>query len=1166
MSDSVLVIGGGIAGIQASLDLAEAGARVVLVEKEATIGGIMAVLDKNFPTLDCSICIEAPKMSEVDLHPNIEILSLAEVVGLEGQPGAFTAHIRQRARYVTDACTRCGECAAACPVILPNEYDSGMAARKAIYTPIPQSAPGAYRIDIANCLNDPPNYLPCNHCIQACPPKAIDFSQPPETLLQRQVGAVIVAIGYDMLDPRQMSEYGYGAHPDILTAMEFERLINSAGPTGGEIIRPSDGRHPENILFVLCVGSRDRRHFPYCSRFCCMYSIKHAYQALDHGVHNVDVLYMDVRAYGKGFDGFWQRTQAEGARFIRGRPSRIQPGGSPSETSNGWGRIRVLYEDTEAAQRIESDYDMVVLANAVTPPHGLVDLAGSLGIDLDQDGFIRSLETQGGLVATTRPGIYAAGCASGPKDIPDSVSEGSGAAALALSHLTGRYWPEPPEVEPMPGIETPRIGVFVCHCGSNIAGVVDVHQVVEYARTLPGVVYASNQMFSCAGNTQQEIEAAIREHGITRVVVAACSPKTHESIFRGVLQRSGLNPYLLEMSNIRNMDSWVHKHDRQAATLKAMDMVWMAVEKARLLVPLQTSHLPLTRRALVIGGGIAGMTAAVALASQGIPTHLVEKEAQLGGLLNQLDRVAPADIAARQLLETKIRQVKKCHIHVHLNTAIETISGVVGNFHAHLGPVDGSSADVRAADLQVGAVVVATGSLPYQPVEFGYGQDPRQAPPVITNLELESLLARGEVPDAERVTFITCVGSRQGQMGCSRYCCTSMIAQALRLRQMGKKVRLLCKEIRTYSRQAEELYEQAMRAGVQFFRYDSERPPQEAIRLHTSQPGESPPYLELYDHLLGTTVRVPTDLLVLVVGLTPGQENISDQLKLAHSEDGFLMELHPKLGPVQTAVEGVFLAGASQGAKDVRESIAQALAVAGKAGALLARDVIEKEPLTARLIPDLCKGCMRCVKVCPFSAIQQIGPAGKGGIVKILEAACMGCGTCAAECNFDAIEMPYFTREQILAQVDAALANDPQEKCLVFTCNWCSYAGADLAGIEKRQYPASARVIRTMCSARFEESFVARAFEKGAGAVLITGCRLTETGSDCHYNYANRLTWKRFQHWQRKFERQGIAPERLQLRWISAAEGKEFAEKITEMDAVIRAHNAQPVGVPERTP
>jgi heterodisulfide reductase subunit A len=373
-----------------------------------------------------------------------------------------------------------------------------------------------------------------------------------------------------------------------------------------------------------------------------------------------------------------------------------------------------------------------------------------------------------------------------------------------------------------------------------------------------------------------------------------------------------------------------------------------------------------------------------------------------------------------------------------------------------------------------------------------------------------------------------------------------MIGQALRLRQQGKKVRVLFKDIRTYSRQAEELYEAAMRAGVQFIRYDGDTPLNEAIIYENGAAG-------VYDKQLGGRISIPTDLLVLVVGLRPTGETLTDQMKLSRSEDGFLMELHPKLGPAETSNQGVFLAGSAQGAKDVRESMAQALAAAAKAGALLSRGVIEKEPLTAIVNEELCNGCMRCVKVCPYSAIEQVGPV-KEGKVLIHEAACMGCGTCAAECNFQAIEMPYFTHDQMVAQIDAALAERPEQKCLVFTCNWCSYAGADLAGIEKRQYPTSALIIRTMCSARLDEDFVARAFEKGAGAVLVTGCRLTDTGSDCHYNYANKLTKKRFEFWQRKYGRKGIEEDRLRLRWISAAEGKEFAETIGEMDKVVQSY------------
>ena len=1151
MSSSVLVIGGGIAGIQASLDLADAGAKVVLVEKEPTIGGIMAVLDKNFPTLDCSICIEAPKMSEVDLHPNIEILSLAEVELVQGEPGNFTATIRQSARFVTDECTRCGDCTQVCPVVLPNEYDSGMAFRKAIYTPIPQSTPGPYLIDMGSCLNDPPNYIPCERCFQVCSPKSIDYLMPSEKRFEIDVAAVVVAVGYDMFDPREMKEYGYGSHPDILTAMEFERLINSAGPTGGEIIRPSDGIHPNNILFVLCVGSRDQRHFQYCSRFCCMYSIKHAYQALDHHIKDVTVLYMDIRAYGKGFDGFYQRTQELGANFIRGRPSRILRQDK---------KIRVTYEDLDNASRLVQDFDMVVLANAAKPQVGIANLAKRLNIDLDDDGFIKTDESHGGMVMTSRPGIYTAGCTSGPKDIPDSVAEGSASAALALCHLTERHWPEIPVIETSDDVKDPKVGVFICHCGSNIAGVVDIDQVVDFATSLPDVIHVDHQMFSCAGNTQFEIEQAIRDHKLNRVVIAACSPKTHEKIFQGVMIRAGLNPYLLVMSNIRNMDSWVHKNQPDQATIKANDMVAMAVEHARLLTPLETENLPLIQSALVIGGGIAGMTAANTLARQGIETHLVEQNSELGGLLKDLTDISPANIPARRLIEIQENGLRENHVTIHLDTQVDLISGIVGNYHSKLS---------NGIALDTGAIIMATGAQPYNPfgnsiqdfqINPGGSSDiksptnarPSHLLPIITNLELEQKFAKnGSIP-ADNITFIACVGSRLGRMGCSRYCCSSMIAQAVKLKDMGKRVRVVYKDIRTYSRQSEEMYETAMRKGIQFFRFSQEQDFNEAIDFNQD-------YVALFDLHLGANIEIPTDLIVLVVGFSPTEDNLAEQLKLSRSEDGFYMELHPKLGPAETTSQGIFLAGCAQGPKNVRESMAQAMAAASKAGKLLSREFIEKEPINAQLIPDLCQGCLRCVRVCPFNAIEQIGKPGEIGAVRILDAACMGCGTCAAECNFDAIIMPYFTKGQILAQVDAALADSPDEKCLVFTCNWCSYAGADLAGIEKRQYPPSSRVIRTMCSARFEEDFVTRAFDQGAGAVLITGCRLTETGSDCHYNYANKFTAKRFDRWVKKFKRKGIDPERLQLRWISAAEGKEFAEKLEEMDQVIHRFQASKI-------
>jgi len=1123
MSDSVLVIGGGIAGIQASLDLAEAGARVFLVERSPTIGGKMAVLDKNFPTLDCSICIEAPKMSEVDRHPNIEIIRLAQVKKVDGEAGAFRVTIEQQPSFVTSECTRCDLCVAACPVVLSNEAVGGMRVRKAIYTPIPQAIPGPYVIDIEHCLNDPPNYLPCGRCTEACGPKCIDFNLYRPQLIEKEVGSIIIATGYDMLDPSLLREYGYGTHPDILTSLEYEQLLVSSGPTGGEVIRPSNREHAHSVTFILCVGSRDRRFFRGCSRFCCMYSIKHAYQSLDHGVKDVKVLYMDLRAYGKGFDDFLERTTREGAQFLRGRPSEVRANGK---------RVTVRFEDTGLGQTRELESDLVVLANAVQPPAGLADLADTLGIELDSDGFLLSEEARGGLVATPRPGIYTAGCVSGPKDIPDSVSEGGAAAAWSLTHLSSRHWPEPEDVEPVTDLYPPRIGVFVCHCGSNIAGVADIQSLVEYSKTLPDVVHAQDQMYSCAGNTQDEISQAIKEKGVNRVVVAACSPKTHEPTFRGCLTRVGLNPYLLEMANIRNMDTWVHKNEPEAATDKAKDMIAMAVDKARLLVPLEPSLQPMVQQALVIGGGIAGMTAAANLASQGYRTHLIEKGPELGGLLRKLDVLAPGNVKAAEVLEEKIREVKRSRVKVYLNTEVEQIGGHIGNYYARLS---------NGKEIKAGAIILAMGAVPYQPTEFEYGRDSR----VVTNLDLESL----DDPPGEHVTFIGCVGSRRNGTGCSRYCCESMIAQALRLRRAGKKVRVLYKDIRTYSRHAEEAYEEAGRAGVQFIRYASDKAAEEAVNWNDGQ-------ILVHDELSERDLRIPTDLLVLVAGLRPVEQTITEQLKVPLSPDGFLLERHPKLGPAETPSPGIFLAGTAQFPKDVREALAQGLAAASKASALLARDTVEKEPLTARFIEDKCIVCGICVRDCPFGAIELVGKV-KEGTMRFIEAACQGCGCCAASCNYDAIEMPYFTKEQILAQLDAALADKPEEKVIVFTCNWCSYAGADQAGIEKIQYPTAARIIRTMCSARFEEDFVTHSFGKGAGAVLVTGCRLTDTGSDCHYNYANEHTQKRFNLWHRKLTRKGLAPERLQLAWVSAAEGKEFAAKIREMDAVVKEQLAR---------
>jgi len=834
--DRILIIGGGIAGIQGALDAANAGAKVTLVEKSPTVGGKMSVLDKNFPTLDCSICIESPKMSEVALNPNIELLTMAEVQSVEGKAGDFRVTIRQDARFVTDACTRCAECVNVCPVIVKNEADYGMAARKAIYTPIEQAVPGPYVIDVQNCLNEPPNLLPCNRCSDVCGPNAIDFNMSPK-LIERDAVAIVVATGFDLLDPSLLSEFGYGKHPDILTSIELERLLQASGPSMGEIVRPSDGKHPEQVLFVLCAGSRDERFVKYCSRICCMYSIKEAYQLKDHGIKQVDVAYMDIRAFGKGFDEFYDRTMASGVRFMRSRPAKVSRDGAG---------IKVSFENTEDSNaKIQTNYDMVVLATAAIPSRGTEDLARLLGIGLSPDGFFASMDEEGGFNTSTRDGIYLAGCSTGPKDIPDSVIEAGAAVAKALEFVKARSWPEPAEVIQISTEGEPRIGVFVCHCGTNIAGVVDIKSVLDFARTLPNVVHAQDQTYSCAANTLNDISGVIREKKINRVVVAACSPKTHSPTFQGALNRAGLNPYLLDMANIRNMDSWVHKEDREGALEKAKDMVKMSVMRAINMKPLQTMKFPVTQTALVVGGGVAGIVAATNLANQGFETHLVEKEPILGGLLNLVTEVAPLGIGSKALLGTLLDGLRASRVKVHLSTTVEAITGFVGSYDVHL--TDGAS-------FMAGAVVVATGAEPYTPTEFDYGKSPN----VVTSLELDGMMDK---LTGKNVSIISCIGSRSGAIGCSRFCCQTMINQAVRLKQKGNDVSVLYKDIRTFSRFGEEEYTKAGKLGVRFYQYSQGLVPEESIRAADGK-------LAVRDELSGKDVELQTDLTVLNVGLT----------------------------------------------------------------------------------------------------------------------------------------------------------------------------------------------------------------------------------------------------------------------------------------------------------
>jgi heterodisulfide reductase subunit A len=724
---------------------------------------------------------------------------------------------------------------------------------------------------------------------------------------------------------------------------------------------------------------------------------------------------IDVRAFGKGFEAFYRRSQGNARlRYVKGKPSKVT---EDRET----GGLLLHYEDAPTGTVRHEHVDMVVLSSALVPSEGTGALADVLGVDVARDGYIMSRDASAYPLETTRPGVYIAGCASGPKDITDSVAEASGAAALAASHvLQSKLAVVHEDIEQRDVSGLPRVGVFVCHCGVNIGGVIDVSRVAEYAGGLPDVVHAEQLLFACAESTQRQIQDRIVEHDLNRVVVAACTPRTHEPVFRQAAASVGLNPYLVEMVNIRDQCSWVHSKEPVAATEKARDLVRMAVSRARLLSPLSEKELPVGHEVLVVGGGIAGIETAIDLSRRGFAVHLIERERELGGRVLDLAGTYPVGRSGRELVGEKLRALKDAGVDVRTGTVLRSVSGFVGNFEAAIGPA-GDDESALTETLAVGSIVLAIGADLYEP-ESGYlGAG---LPNVIPNTEVESLLKGKGRPkrkglDVETVVFVQCVGSRgeRGNPECSRYCCQSAIRQALELRERGVEVVILHRDVRVYGRGAEEMYRRARGAGVTFLRYDPDDPPsfeREGSRVRVT--------LNLQGR--GMAVTVTADVVVHSLGMVPRLHEttaMQEMLKVPVGSDGFLLERHPKFGPVETNTEGIFLCGCSQAPKDIGDSIAQASAVASKIGALLARDTITLEPVVSAVNDRLCRACAECVEVCEFNAIAiEELPDGRR-VAVVNEALCKGCGTCAVACPSGAISIRHFTDDMIRTMMQAYL-------------------------------------------------------------------------------------------------------------------------------------------------
>ena len=849
----------------------------------------------------------------------------------------------------------------------------------------------------------------CYQCVEACGADAVTMithSQQPETLTI-ETGAVILSPGFQPFDPSKFDTYNYANHPNVITSMEMERLLSASGPTGGHLVRLSDHKEPKKIAWFQCVGSRDlnRCDNSYCSSVCCMYAIKEAVIAKEHAGDDLEcaIFYMDMRTHGKDFERFYNNAKDKGVRFERSRVHTI-------DSTSGSDDLSVRYVD-EAGNLHREAFDMIVLSVGLETSPDVIAAAKKLDIELTAGNFCKTSTFEP--VATSKPGVFVCGAFQAPKDIPQSVVDSSAAAAavgeiLAPARGTATIQPEIiPEVNVMG--ERPRIGVFVCRCGINISGVVDVPSVAEYAATLPYVEYATDNLYSCSQDTQDRMTQIIKEKKLNRVVVAACTPKTHEPLFQETLTNAGLNKYLFEMANIRNHDSWVHKNNPDLATSKAKDLVRMAVNKVGLMQPLQEAELEVDQTALVIGGGISGMAAALSLARQGYETHLVERSDRLGGQAHHLYKTIDGDLVSEKLAALIADVEQNQNIRLHLNTELTAVDGFVGNFKSTL------TSNGSQEEIVHGVSIVATGGKALQTEEYGYGQNER----IMTSLELDQRMMADDpaLANAESAVFIQCVGSREPERPyCSRVCCTHSIDNALELKKRNPEMNvfILYRDIRTYG-EREYLYKEAREQGVIFIRYNLDDKPVVTV-------ADGKVRITVTDHVLGVPVAIEADLLTLATAVLPNRdEKLAQFFKVPVNDDGFYVEKHAKLGPSDFATDGVFLCGLAHYPKPIDEAIVQGRAAASRAVTLLARKKIYANGQVAQVDPMMCSSCGVCVSICPYSAPSFIDAdarmhAGKAQINAVL---CKGCGLCVASCRSGAIHLKGFDNDQIFAQISA---------------------------------------------------------------------------------------------------------------------------------------------------
>ncbi len=941
-------------------------------------------------------------MVEAGRSPNIEILTNTDLLSLKGKPGNFKAEIHLRPRYINaDDCTACGLCTTYCPRHQLDEYNENLNITRPIHIDYPQAVPATYYIDPRSCLHL--THETCQICVPVCQSKAIDFSQKPEERTL-EIGAVIMSPGFGRISEETLEKYSFGKHPDVVTSIEFERLLNPSGPFAGEVRCLSDNRHPHKIAFIQCVGSRDIGcENGYCSSVCCMYAIKEAMVAKEHDPEaDITVYYMDIRTQGKDFDAAQKRAEDKGIKFVRAKVADVMP----------WGdHLRLTYSTLDGKHSFKP-YDMVVLSVGLESPPDAQKLADMGGFDLNKYNFCAT-DTFAPL-ATSKDGILVAGAFNGPMDIPESVTQSSGAAGIASGlikkqrgkGIIHKTYPDEKEL----GDEV-RIGVFVCHCGINIGSVVDVPGVSDYAGDMEDVVYYTESLYSCSQDAQDVLKEKIKEHNLNRVVIAACSPRTHEPLFQETLKDAGLNRSLFEMVNIRDQCSWVHANEPDAATDKSKDLVRMAVAKARLIQPLPEQTVPVNKTGLVIGGGIAGMTAALSLADQGFSCALIEKQASLGGNYKKLDHT-------KKLID-KIKKNKL--IEVYTNSELQQTSGFVGNYSSVISSGKGSKS--KETTLDHGIIIIATGANEHRP-ETVLGNTIKYSKNVVTQSELaEQLAGKGKSRAPKSIVMVQCAGSRGDDLNyCSKTCCTTAVENALKIKGINpdSQVVVLYRDIRTYG-YAEDLYQEARQKGVLFIPYEMDSKP--SITAKGSKITVS-----FFDPILQDDIIMNPQMVALSVGMVPEETDVlSKLLKVPVNADNFFLEAHVKLRPVELPVDGVYVCGLAHSPKPVNEIIVQAQAASAKAAMPLVKGYVTVDPIVSNVDKNICIGCKLCTTLCPYQAIQMVKDENNRPKAETIVASCKACGICASHCPTFAISMGGFTNQQINSQIEA-FGKDIKEK------------------------------------------------------------------------------------------------------------------------------------------